>query len=159
MNILRGRRNPVSSDLRRDMGIWAGLIGVLHAVVGQCVHLRGRPWLYYVYGPTEKHAGLRHDAFGFANYTGALSTLLLTALFASSNDIALRALGTPRWKTLQRWNYAVFLLAGMHAFGYQLGVEKQKAAWVGTIVVCSALTMAMQGEGFGRDGAERGNWR
>lgn len=148
INVLRQRRNPVSSDLRRDMGIWAGILGTLHAVVGQCVHLRGRPWLYYVYGPKEKHAGLRHDVFGFANDTGAMATLLLIGLFATSNDLALRALGTPRWKSLQRWNYAVFLLAAMHTFGYQVGVEKPKVVWVGASVVCVALTIVIQGAGF-----------
>jgi methionine sulfoxide reductase heme-binding subunit len=68
-NVLRRTANPVSSDLRRDMGIWAGILGVVHAGVGQCVHLRGRPWLYYVYGPAEHHHGMRHDLFGLANYT------------------------------------------------------------------------------------------
>lgn len=149
INLLRGRRNPVSSDLRRDIGIWAGLLGVLHAVVGQCVHLRGRPWLYYVYGPSEKHVGLRHDLFGFSNYTGAVATLVLLALVAMSNDFSLRALGTPRWKALQRWNYAIFVLAALHSFGYQ-GIEKQKVAWVGTIIICVTITIVLQGAGFWR---------
>lgn len=147
MNVLLRRRNPVSSDLRRDVGIWAGVVSILHAAVGQCVHLRGRPWLYYVYGPTEKHAGLRHDIFGFSNYTGLLATLVVIALFATSNDLSLRALGTPRWKGLQRWNYAAFGLAAMHTFGYQAS-EKQKVLWVGTTVFCTVITIAMQGAGF-----------
>jgi len=45
-NTLRKERMPVSSDLRRYIGIWAGIVGLLHAIIGQCVHLRGRPWLY-----------------------------------------------------------------------------------------------------------------
>src|SRR5690242_4546338 len=48
-NILTRRRNPVSSDLRRDIGIWAGILSLFHSVVGQNVHLRGRPWAYYIY--------------------------------------------------------------------------------------------------------------
>ncbi len=147
LNVLLQRRNPISSDLRRDIGIWAGIVSILHAVVGQCVHLRGRPWLYYVYGPTEKHAGLRHDLFGFANYTGLLATFVVIALFATSNDLSLRALGTPRWKALQRWNYAVFGLAAVHTFGYQ-EIEKQKMVWVGTIVACLVITIAIQTTGF-----------
>lgn len=147
INILMRRRNPVSSDLRRDIGIWAGAISILHAIVGQFVHLRGRPWLYYVYGPQEKHVGLRHDVFGFANYTGLLATLVVIALFATSNDLSLRALGTPRWKALQRWNYAVFGLAAMHSFGYQT-IEKQKVIWVSAIVSCVVITSAVQIAGF-----------
>jgi methionine sulfoxide reductase heme-binding subunit len=146
-NVLRRRGNPVSSDLRRDMGIWAGVLGISHTIVGQCVHLRGRPWLYYVYGPQEHHQGLRHDLFGFANYTGAISVLVLAALLATSNDYSLRRLGTPGWKSLQRWNYAVFALAAAHAVGY-LVIENQNLPFDTTIAVCIAITLAMQMWGF-----------
>src|SRR5665213_252236 len=50
-NLLRGNRTPVSSDLRRDIGIWAGIMGIIHTIVGLDVHLRGRPWLYFIYQP------------------------------------------------------------------------------------------------------------
>jgi sulfoxide reductase heme-binding subunit YedZ len=145
LNLLRHRPNPVSIDLRRDLGIWAGILAVLHTAVGQCVHLRGRPWLYYVYGPTEHHHGLavRHDLFGFANYSGAFATLLVVALFATSNDFSLRALGTRQWKQLQRWNYGAAALVALHAFAYQ-GIEKQRPQFVAAVVVCVAMTLAIQ---------------
>lgn len=142
-NVLRRKPNPVSSDLRRDLGIWAGILGVLHAAVGQFVHLRGRPWLYYVYGPGEHHHGMRHDLFGLANYTGALGALLLAMLFATSNDFSLRRLGTGKWKQLQRWNYAVFALVAVHSFAFQ-GVEKQKQLWVVTAAFCVAAALSLQ---------------
>lgn len=148
-NLLRGRANPVSSDVRRDAGIWAGILGVLHAVIGQCVHLRGRPWLYYVYGPTEHHHGLRHDVFGLANYTGLVAVLVLITLLATSNDYSLRAMGTPRWKQLQRWNYAVFTLTAVHAAGY-FAIEKQKANFVATAAGCVMLTLLLQAAGWMR---------
>jgi sulfoxide reductase heme-binding subunit YedZ len=146
-NLIRKRTNPISADLRRDIGIWGAILGIVHTAVGQCVHLRGRPWLYYVYGPQEHHHGLRHDLFGLANYTGALSTLLLVALFATSNDWSLRKLHTRTWKQLQRWNYAVFGLAAVHAFAYQ-GVEKQRLPFVITVVVCVAIALAFQMAGI-----------
>lgn len=143
-NWLRRRPNPVSSDLRRDLGIWAGILALAHTGIGQCVHLRGRPWLYYIYGPTEHHHGMRHDAFGFANYTGALSALLVLALLATSNDYSLRKLGTREWKSLQRWNYAVFLLAGAHSLLYQEGVEQQKPWFVAVVIACIAVSAVLQ---------------
>ena len=148
-NLLTRKPNPVSSDLRRDIGIWAGVLGILHAGVGQFVHLRGRPWLYYVYGPGEKHHGMRHDLFGLANYTGALGTLLLIALLATSNDFSLRRFGTRGWKKLQRWNYAVFALVAVHSFAFQ-GVETQKVQWVITVAVCVVAAIAMQVAGVVR---------
>lgn len=145
-NWLRRQTNPVSSDLRRDIGIWAGILALLHTAIGQCVHLRGRPWLYYTYGPTEHGHGLpvRHDAFGVANYTGAGSALLVLALLATSNDFSLRKLGTKGWKTLQRWNYAVFSFAGAHALLYQIGVERQRPRFVALVIACLALAFAFQ---------------
>lgn len=146
--LLLGQRNPISSDLRRDTGIWAGALGVLHTAIGQNVHLRGRPWLYYVYERKSHHAfPIRHDLFGFANYTGAASALLLIALLATSNDYSIRALGTPGWKQLQRWNYAVFALAAIHAFAYQ-STESQRFPFVVTTAVCIGLTIALQTAGI-----------
>ena len=148
-NVLSRRRNPVSIDLRRDIGIWAGILSIAHTVIGQNVHLRGRPWLYYIYAPREHHwFPIRHDAFGFANYTGLVCTLLVAALLATSNDYALRKLGTRQWKSLQRWNYAAFALAAAHAYGYQEGVEHQHLPWVLLISIGIALTLAIQITGW-----------
>ena len=148
-NVLRRKANPVSSDLRRDLGIWAGILGILHVAVGQFVHLRGRPWLYYVYGPGEHHHGIRHDLFGLANYTGAIGLLLLVMLFATSNDLSLRRLGSRKWKQLQRWNYGVFALVAVHSFAFQL-VEKQKQVWVVTVALCVAAAVMLQIAGVAR---------
>ncbi len=46
--VLAGDKLTVSFDLRRDIGIWAGLAGLFHTGPGQFAHLRGRPWLYYI---------------------------------------------------------------------------------------------------------------
>ncbi len=148
-NLLAGRRNPVSSDLRRDVGIWAGVLALAHTVVGQNVHLRGRPWLYYVYGPWEHGHWfpLRHDLFGFNNDTGLLSALVVVALLATSSDWALRRLGTPEWKRLQRWNYAAFALAAAHGLGYQT-MEHQKTHFVAMVAACLLAAAAMQTAGF-----------
>lgn len=153
-NLLRKQHNPISSDLRRDLGIWAGILSLVHTVIGQDVHLRGRPWLYYVYAAKEHHAfPVRHDLFGFSNYTGAFGALIVIALLATSNDLAFRALGGRQWKQLQRWNYAAFALAAAHAIGY-LTIEKQHLPMVTTISVCIAITISLQAAGFAKRRAQ-----
>jgi sulfoxide reductase heme-binding subunit YedZ len=147
-NLLLRRRTPISNDLRRDVGIWAGILGSLHALVGQNVHLRGRPWLYYVYehrsnGPS----GLRHDLFGFNNFTGLFGTFVLIILFVTSNDWSLRRMGTPKWKQLQRGNYLCFALSAAHTIGYQV-MEKQEAACVMAAASCIAISLILQSVGF-----------
>jgi sulfoxide reductase heme-binding subunit YedZ len=130
------------------VGIWAGILGLVHTVTGQNVHLRGRPWLYYVYEQGKGHlVPLRHDLFGFANDTGLISALVLLLLLATSNHYSLRALGTPRWKQLQRWNYLAFALAGAHAISYQIN-EKQQAPFIATVVISIAVTVVLQAIGF-----------
>jgi sulfoxide reductase heme-binding subunit YedZ len=147
LNLLRKQRNPISSDLRRDIGIWAGVIGLVHAVVGQCVHLRGRPWLYYVYDHRLPHlVPLRHDLFGFANFSGLLASLVLLALLATSNDLSLRSLGTPRWKQLQRWNYLCFGLTATHTILYQISERKMSSFVIlGGIGIVLTLTLQLSG--------------
>lgn len=120
INILWHRANPVSFDLRRDLGIWAGISALVHTAVGLNVHLRGKMWLYFV----DTHHQLRRDAFGFGNYTGVLAALVFALLLALSNDVSLRKLGLERWKSLQRWAYAGVLLTAFHAIAYQ-HVEKR----------------------------------
>jgi methionine sulfoxide reductase heme-binding subunit len=147
-NLLRRQRTPISSDFRRDIGIWAGILGIFHSAIGLCVHMRGRPWLYFVYQRSEGHTfPLRHDIFGFANETGLLATIILLLLFVTSNDYSLRRLGTPRWKQLQRWNYLLFLLVFLHTAAYQT-IEKQHAPFVVTVAACAAITLFLQSFGF-----------
>jgi sulfoxide reductase heme-binding subunit YedZ len=149
---LTGKTAVTSFDLRRDVGIWAGILGLLHTGIGQCVHLRGRPWLYYVYENwrTEHWQPVRHDLFGAANFTGLFAALVLIALLATSNDASLRKLGTPGWKQLQRWNYACFGLTALHCFLYQFGVESQAAGFVATAIACILAAMLLQWAGWRR---------
>jgi methionine sulfoxide reductase heme-binding subunit len=152
LKILAGERLAVSIDFRRDIGIWAGIVGLFHVVVGQCVHLRGRPWLYYIYENwQQKHVlPMRHDLFGLANYTGIVAAFVLLALLATSNDAALRKFGTPGWKQLQRWNYVCFGLTAIHTLTYQLGIESQAFGFVAIAVLCALITMILQVAGIQR---------
>lgn len=148
---LQGKAPVLSLDLRRDIGIWGGMLGVLHAVIGQCEHLRGRPWLYYIYEKTQEHlVPLRHDMFGFSNYTGLFAGLLLLALLVTSNDASLRKYGGTAWKSLQRWNYVCFGLTAIHTFGYLIGIQSLKWAWIATASLCVLLAAMLQYLGWRR---------
>jgi sulfoxide reductase heme-binding subunit YedZ len=149
--VLRGKAPILSQDLRRDIGIWGGTLAVLHACAGQFEHLRGRPWLYYVYEKSQEHlVPLRHDMFGFSNYTGLFASLLLLALLATSNDASLRKYGGAGWKSLQRWNYACFGLTALHTFGYLIGVQSPEWPWIATASFCVLLAAMLQLLGWRR---------
>lgn len=153
-NVLRGRANPVSTDLRRDVGIWAGILGLLHVLFGLQVHMRGRFWTYFVWGPEQPHRiPVRYDFFGLANHLGLLATLVLALLLALSNDLSLRRLGPGRWKSLQRWNYVGFGLVVLHTAAYQW-MEKRAPLFVALAAGIVLLVIGLQAAGFRRVRAE-----
>ncbi len=139
----------MSFDLRRDLGIWAGIMALLHTGIGLNVHLRGRPWLYFI----DQHHQLRHDLFGIGNDTGLLAALLFLLLLAISNDLSLRRLGTSTWKSLQRWTYMAVALTLIHAVAYQV-VEKRQAAYDALLWSTIAMAAVLQLAGWWRTKAK-----
>lgn len=149
LNLLRRRPNPVSTDVRRDLGIWAGILAVAHFLIGWQVHMKHR----YLYWLREAEPGgrlvPRTDLFGFANYTGLAAVLIACLLLALSNDRALRAMGTSRWKRFQRWSYALVVLVVVHGVGSQV-IENRKAGFVATLAVLSIGIAVVQYLGYRR---------
>jgi sulfoxide reductase heme-binding subunit YedZ len=136
-NVLRRLPNPISSDFRRDVGIWTGILALLHTAIGLTIHLRGRMWMYFF---KQLHPlRLQNTQFGFANFAGLAAALLFLMLLAISNDLSLRSFGTRRWKALQRWTYAALLLTAAHGIAYQ-AVEKRQLPWV---LIFAALLIAV----------------
>lgn len=143
--VLRRRVNPVSFDLRRDVGIWAGLLALLHTGVGLTVHLRGRMWMYFL---RRLHPpAVQNTTFGFANYVGAAAALLFAVLLAVSNDVSLRRLGLRRWKWVQRWAYVAFALTVVHGVAFQV-VEARHAPWLAFYWAVIASAVVLQAGGF-----------
>jgi sulfoxide reductase heme-binding subunit YedZ len=146
LKVIRKRPNPVSDDLTRDMGIWAALVSLAHVVFGLQVHMRGRMWLLFLQDKLE-FPFIRFDLFGTANYTGLIATLTVVVLLATSNDWALRTLGTKRWKRWQRWNYGLFGLLLAHAVVYQV-IEKRIPPYTYIVALAGTVVLVMQLTGF-----------
>jgi sulfoxide reductase heme-binding subunit YedZ len=148
LNVLRRRPNPVSFNLRRDFGLWSAFMGVTHSVVGLTVHFRGRMHLYFVPDRGQPAVlGLRADLFGLANDTGLMAAMLLLVLAVISNDIALRTLGTGRWRTIQRSAYLVAALVILHGVLYQ-AIEHQRWWLVAVLGLTVAAGLGLQSLGF-----------
>lgn len=144
-NVLRRQPTPVSYDVRRDVGIIGGTLALVHTGVGLTVHLRGRMWMYFFskLHPVRAQA----SAFGAANYTGLIAAALFAILLAISNDWSLRALGTARWKSIQRWSYAAFVLTLAHGILFQY-VEKRHLPWVAFFAAAAMATIVVQCVGY-----------
>ena len=132
---LRGRRYPVSTDIRRDFGIWSALVAMVHVVVGLQVHLRGKMWEYFV-RPVKGVVLPRIDPFGAANYTGLGAALILVVLLATSNDASLRRLGAGPWRSLHALVAWCLVLTLLHAVTYQF-IETRRWETVTLLLVVS----------------------
>ena len=144
--VRRGRPAPASTDLRRDVGIWGAIFGLAHVVTGLQVHFGGKFWKYFIYPDGDHRIPLRHDLFGFANWTGLAAGLVLVLLLAISNDASLRALGTRRWKSWQRSTYWAAALTVAHALAYQVET-RHLGRWIAALVLVTLVVLVMQLDG------------
>lgn len=140
--LLTHTRNPVNLMLRRDVGIWAGITGLVHVVFGFQVHMGGDIFLYFFERDQHTLKPLT-NLFGLSNQVGLLGALVLILLLLLSNDLSLRLLRGPMWKRLQRANYVLALLVVAHTLGYQIVIERAPALTVGVILL-AVITLAVQ---------------
>ena len=140
----------MSSSLRRDLGIWAAVAGLLHTAVGFHVHAGGNYRYYFIPRP-DRHQELpiRTDLGGLANFAGLAAALVLLLLLLLSSDRALKRLGPQRWKGLQRWSYALGLLTVFHGAAYQVS-GRRDAPLVIVFVAMATAPALLQWLGFRR---------
>lgn len=141
--LLQQRRNPVSIDLRRDVGIWAGITGCLHVVFALQLRFQGQI-LFFFFAPTDD-GGIRLllNRFGIANWLGAAATLILIVLLITSNTLSLRLLKGKRWKLLQRFNYALAVLALIHTLLFQ-GNGQRQSIFMNVVLLTSLTVIVIQ---------------
>jgi sulfoxide reductase heme-binding subunit YedZ len=114
--LLRQRKNPVNIDLRRDIGIWAGINILIHVFCSLQLFEKGEFLLYFL----TENGGVRTDQFGLGNDFGLLALLLLLPVWFTSNQISLKRLKGKRWKNLQRLTYLVFGFGVIHTILFQI---------------------------------------
>lgn len=147
LRVLRSRPNPVSSDLRRDVGIFAMITGVAHVVLALQHHFAGAIRLYFFVDGRIRWESARWDSFGWGVWVGTLATLILIVLGALSNDRSLRGLGRRRWKAVQRANYALVALAVAHTIFFWAAL-KRDATTETAVILTAIVVLILQAGGF-----------
>lgn len=142
LKLLTHKRNPVNLMLRRDVGIWAGITGLVHVAAGFQVHMGGDIVQYFF---ERDHHTLKPlvNLFGLSNDLGLLGAVVLVMLLLLSNDLSLRRLRGPTWKWLQRANYVLILLVLAHTIGYQMVVDRAPVLTKG-VATLATVTLAVQ---------------
>jgi methionine sulfoxide reductase heme-binding subunit len=115
LNMLLRRRNPVSSYLRRDLGVWVVILSAVHVALAFRAAYRG---VFSFAGFFVVDGRPLTDDYGMGNWTGLAALVIAAGLLSISTTHAVRELGTERWKSLQRLNYTLFALVVLHAIFY-----------------------------------------
>ena len=146
--LLRWRRNPVNIEVRRDIGIWAGITGILHVLLTFRGTLVNNYILFFFLRP-NCCGGYVPDLhlYGISNDIGLLATILLLVLTALSNTISLRLLKGKWWKRIQRLTYPLVALALLHTFIYQY-INIRELLLVALTILLLLLVLICQGVGI-----------
>ena len=138
---LRGKRNPISLNLRRDLGIWSAFFATIHTIAGLNVHFAGQFWKYFIFPDYKSYAiPLRYDWFGLTSYLGLIACFIFVALWMISNNYSLRRLGVKRWKQWQRSSYLLILLIPLHGIIFQ-GLESRLGGF--TLLISFIIIMPL----------------
>jgi len=137
-------RRPVNDLLRRDFGIWAGLTGLAHLVLATGVVMTPAYFRTYISGPPESPTP------GWAGWVGTFSIvagygvgLVFMMLMALSSNRALRWLGTPRWKRLQRCAVPAFAVVLAHGLIFQV-LEGRTGLWLAALLIIGLLLLVLR---------------
>jgi sulfoxide reductase heme-binding subunit YedZ len=137
-------RYPLSTHLRRDIGVWAGILALVHVVAALQVHAGGRILEYFVWPRGTVHAGMiRFDPFGIANILGAAATAAIIALLITSNDRLLGELGAPRWKLIHGATYPTAIVVIVHGLVYAI-LERRTPPLFGLFTTLSVGIVALR---------------
>ncbi len=151
LNLILKKPNPVSSYLRRDIGIWAAIVSLIHMFIGLEMHFGGK-YIKYFFKETDTGLTPLINAFGLANYTGLIVGILCVVLLFMSNNASIKKYGVKMWKKLQQYNYVLFVLVIGHGFIYQL-IEKRALHYMLIVGVIFVVVLAIQWKGFKLYGA------
>lgn len=145
---------------RRQVGIWAAILAVLHAllILDGWTQWSVQRFLGYEVVPQLGREARMEPGFGLANLVGIVALAWLLILLATSSDRALRFLGPPAWKWVHHGSYVVFYLVLLHSvyflfMHYTLSFHRPPAPpnwfrW--PLLLLGLLVLALQWSSFWR---------
>ena len=105
---------------RRELGVWATLLAVIHTVIildgwleWELIRLFG-----YQFHPTLGSYVMLLHGFGLANVIGIAALLYGAVLAGTSNDRSQKFLGGSAWKFLQQGTYVLWALVVAHTANF-----------------------------------------
>jgi sulfoxide reductase heme-binding subunit YedZ len=134
--------------LRRDIGIWAGLTGLVHLFVATELSMSQRYMQLFVNVSTNLLSDdVRTELFSWGSIAGFVVGIFVLILLFLSNDKILRLIGPVWWKRLQRLAYPAFILTVLHGFAFQ-ALESRSIIAIGIVTVAFIGVVILQIFGF-----------
>lgn len=149
------RSNPLASNiyLRRDIGIWSGVTGLVHLFVATELSMSQRYMQLFVNISTNSLPDTtRAELFSWGSIAGFVVGIFVLILLVLSNDKILRLIGPIGWKRLQRLAYPAFILTVLHGLAFQalesrpiIAIGIVMAAFIGVVVMQISGVRAVRG--------------
>jgi DMSO/TMAO reductase YedYZ heme-binding membrane subunit len=135
------------SYIRRDIGVWAALTGLLHFYLANVLSMNYEYLGVYVENASAPpSAAMRSNLYSWGTILGYVIAVLFVVLLTVSNDWMARIIGLKWWKRIQRVSYLGFILTCIHAFAFQI-LESREALWVCIVLLVTVLVFV--GQSFG----------
>jgi DMSO/TMAO reductase YedYZ heme-binding membrane subunit len=144
LHVRRTGRLPGNHLLRRDLGIWCVITGMVHFFLAFKVSMNLEYMELYVRGAgTWPVPAVRELMYRWAVLGSLLIAVLFLLLLALSNNLAIRLLGKRWWKRLQRASYPAFALTVGHSIAFQI-LEARTVWLVAAFAVITAAVLIAQ---------------
>lgn len=140
---LRTGRPVLNHLARRDLGIWAGLTGLLHLGFATAVVMTPAYFASYIRPGGEGLPGLAGWIGTGSILAGYVIGLAFLVLLAVSNNASLRRLGPERWKRIQRWAVGIFVATAVHGVIFQF-IEGRTGPWLLALAVATAGVLGLR---------------
>jgi len=148
LRALRSEPLVLNNYLRRDIGIWSALAGLVHLFVATELSMN-EPYMeaYVNHSSGGLSDAMRMDLFSWGSIVGFLVGILVLLLLVLSNNKIMKLVGATWWKRLQRFAYPAFALTLVHGFAFQ-ALEARNILMIGVVVAVFIGVLLLQVSGF-----------
>jgi DMSO/TMAO reductase YedYZ heme-binding membrane subunit len=141
---IQSGRVAINDFLRRDIGIWAALVGFGHFYLAIILSMNSEYLDLFVYADDLSYSEqIRDRLYSFGAISGFVVGILFVLLLALSNNRSSKLIGATWWKRMQRTSYLAFVFTITHAVAFQI-LESRQDLLIGVVVFVFAVTLAGQ---------------
>ena len=141
---IRTGKPSTNNYLRRDIGVWAALTGLMHLVTATGLSMTTSYMDAYVnVGDRVPSDGIRAQLFTWGSILGFIVGVVFLMLLALSSNLAMRLLGIRVWKNLQRMSYLAFSLSVAHGLAFQV-LESRERILIAVVIGAATVILAAQ---------------